>query len=91
MDYWERRMSLFTPDSELLKNLPKKEEEDTLVKVKEEGVKMPECQLRFFGWEDKEYWEDCWENIDNRERLTNLFIINSTYFLKVINLKTKKF
>jgi len=32
---------------------------DILVTVKEEVLKRPECQKKFFGLEDKEFKEDC--------------------------------
>ena len=51
----ERKMSLFIPDLEPLKNMKKKEKEDTWVSVREEELKMQECQRRFFGFEDKEF------------------------------------
>jgi len=31
-----------------------------------------ECQQKFFGWEDKEFWEDYWENIERLKKLINI-------------------
>ena len=50
----ERKKSKFTLDSELLKNLMKREKVDIVEKVKEEVPLMLECQKKYFGLEDKE-------------------------------------
>lgn len=86
-----KKKSKFILGSELLKNLKKKEKVDILEKVKEEEVPMLECLKKFFGLEDKEFLEDYLESIESKVKLIRLFIIDFTTFLKVINLKTRKY
>ena len=51
----ERNNRTFTPDSEQEEEMKRKEEGDTLVREREEGLRMLECQKKSFGCEDKEF------------------------------------
>lgn len=51
----ERNNRTFTLDSEPEEEMKRKEEEDILVREREEGLRMPECLKRSFGCEDKEF------------------------------------
>ena len=80
----------FTQDQEPDSDLRRKEEEDIWEEEKEEDAKMPVCQLKLCGLEDKEFLEDYLRNIENKERSTRNCIIDFTWLLKVINSRTKK-
>ena len=64
---------------------------DILVLVNVEELLKAECPQKYFGSEDKESWEDCWENTELLRKLIVLFIINSTLPQKVTNSKTEQF
>ena len=58
--------------------------------VRERVPPTPECQERFFGWEDKEFSEDFWESIDRLKRSPRMFIITSTWHPRVTSSKTRQ-
>ena len=91
MVYSERGKWKFTPDLELEKDWKKREMEDIVVKVREEVLLMLECPKKFYGWEDREFWEDYWESIEAWRKLTVLFITSFIWKPKVINLRIRKF
>jgi hypothetical protein len=45
--------------------------------VKEKVPETQECPSKFYGWEDKEYWEDYWENIEPLKKSININTTNS--------------
>ena len=51
---WRKPLS-FIPDLELEETMKKREEEDIVELVKEEVPLNQECQLKSYGWEDKEF------------------------------------
>lgn len=90
MVFSEKNNRTFTPDSEPEEEMKKREEEDILEEEREEGTPTQECLKKSFGWGDKEFWEDCWENTEIWEKSTILCITSSTSELREISSKTKK-
>jgi len=78
-----------TQDPELDFIYKQKDSVDILVLVKREVPEKAECQLKSFGLEDKEFWEDSSENIELQRRSIELFITDFILLLRVTNSRTK--
>ena len=65
-----------------------REREDIKVTVRERVPRTPECPRKFYGWEDKEYWEDSWENTERARRSLKISTITSIWLQRVTNSRT---
>ena len=78
-----------TQDQELDFIYKQKDSVDILVLVKREVPEKAECQPKFFGSEDKEFWEDSSESTELQRRSIELFITDSILPPRVTNSRTK--
>ena len=91
MDWlWEDNCTC-TQRPELEHIMKQKEREDIAVKVRERELRTPECHKKFYGWEDKEFWEDSLRNTEMLRKSQKISIIISTLNPRVINTRTRVF
>jgi len=87
---WEDRF-ICTLIQEFRDSMKLNERGDILDMVRGRVPKMLECPKKFYGWEDKEFWEDSWKSIEMLKRSQKISIIISILLQKVINSRTRVF